>query len=85
MVQTLEYVAHPQTVARAPFVDGIASSVWNFSATRRLASARRAMPPPVVPLPSGAAAALPLAGWVVEFGVAVVPECVWMLSEPAPR
>ena len=28
MVQTpLEYVAHPQTVARAPFVDGIASSV----------------------------------------------------------
>ena len=85
MVQTpLEYVAHPQTVARAPFVDGIASSVWNFSATpspRLDASGddhRRSFPSP-----SGAAAALPLAGIrVVEFGVAaVVPECVWMLSE----
>lgn len=85
MVQTpLEYVAHPQTVARAPFVDGIASSVWNFSATPspRLGASgdhrRRSFPSP-----SGAAPSLPLAGIrVVEFGVAaVVPECVWMLSE----
>lgn len=85
MVQTpLEYVGHPQTVARAPFVDGIASSVWNFSATPspRLGASvdhhRRTFPSPSEVAPS-----LLLAGIrVVEFGVAaVVPECVWMLSE----
>ena len=85
MVQTpLEYVAHPQTEARQPFTDGIAHSVWNFSATPTPAlgaeadRSRRAFPSP-----SGAPATLPLDGVrVVEFGVAaVVPECVWMLSE----
>ena len=79
----LEYVAHPQTVARAPFVDGIVVGLELLGHT--VASPRRAgrSPPPVVPLPSGAAPSLPLAGIrVVEFGVAaVVPECVWMLSE----
>ena len=85
MVQTpLEYVAHPQTDARQPFTDGIAHSVWNLSATPSppLGPApeaeRRAFP-----TPSDAPATLPLDGVrIVEFGVAaVVPECLWMLSE----
>ncbi|MEM9467956.1 MAG: CoA transferase [Actinomycetota bacterium] len=85
MVQTpLEYVAHPQTTARRPFTDGIAHSVWNFSVTPcpALGDTTEAEPR-TFPTPSGAPAALPLAGMrVVEFGVAaVVPECAWMLSE----
>ena len=85
MVQTpLEYVAHPQVAARQPFVEGVAASVWTFSATPspKLGDTptgeRRSFPSP-----SPEEARLPLAGVrVVEFGVAaVVPECVWMLSE----
>ena len=85
MVQTpLEYVGHAQTQARQPFTDGIAHSVWNFSATPTPAlhadpkGAARSFPAPSETPPS-----LPLDGIrVVEFGVAaVVPECAWMLSE----